>query len=133
MTLTEEQRDELACELCRLSEVEKPIRDLMEPLRKALDRLDAVREMTLLRYELTDEPQKCECGAILLPGDLVHFAEDCTLCADCAPTWNDIVAELEECAAGETPPDDDVKHGLALARAHVKAGEGDKKNAWPLR
>lgn len=98
MPLTEQQREDLKTELQALNDAEAPIAALVEPLRRAIEGIDEVRSIVLLRYGLTETPETCEgCECFLLPGDKFCPTYDAgQLCERCAPTYGDMKQQIEE-------------------------------------
>lgn len=122
MTLTPRQREDLKTELEVLDKAASPILEAMKPLQAAADAVQELRDCTLLRYNLTDDPARCEgCDALILHGDQYHPSKDAgPLCEACAPTWADLREQSLKTFGDADEDEDDVES----ARLAIKAYDG---------
>lgn len=86
-----------------------------------------------------DDYEICEtCDKKLRAGDMGHrCADGPVLCEECSPTFADIMEQYEEAKAAGTldalfPFPEDAPDHYEACKARIAAGDGDKKNAYPL-
>jgi hypothetical protein len=128
--LTDEDREKLKARLDEIAAAEETIRKARKPFDDAIGALDTVRQQLLDEHE-AEIADTCEgCSRLLFVGELGHrCADGPTLCLSCSPTWNDLAKDYA------TMSDDDISDEAVsreTIQARIAAGDGDKKNVWPL-
>ncbi len=122
VTITAEERAQLSKNIAGVDEI-------IAPLRKALKELEDLRKDLIEPYA-DDIVGNCEgCGRLLFVGDKGHRCHDGPiLCAECAPTWNDIGAQWNEMkGSADDDPDLRFKFWEAFAQHAAAGGTGDDK------
>jgi hypothetical protein len=137
VTISEEARAKLAADIKVLDERRAPFLKQMEPIRSALAEIDA-EQAELEEAAGVEVVDTCECGRILVTGDLVHHCSDGpVLCESCSPTFNNIRRQYDDMKKRGTFADA-FEDGESAADAdeavdsQIAAGNGDKKHVWVL-
>jgi hypothetical protein len=140
-----EWRERLGDKVAPLNVAIASLNEHIKPVTAAIAALKEQIDGILRSFGITesyDDIETCEsCQAFVLEGDLAHRCLDGpTLCVECAPTWSDMEKQvLEQIEDGKADPssldEDDggieaLEVSLASVRAHIAAGDGDKKHVW---
>lgn len=123
--MTEEQRaglrDALASVRARRATLAYSIRSVTDQIAGCDELMEMIAQASVgISVEQIGE---CEgCNAVLLPGDLISTtSEDCELCESCAPTWADLIQQVNQLT------DDEIEqhHGSEATRAGILASLRD--------
>lgn len=98
-----------------------------KPFRDREKAIEAEREAVLAEHG-THEIDRCEgCSKLIFEGERFHVCRDGEyVCVDCAPTWNDLRADLMD-EGGEWAVSDDPSGWINRAEAMIAADKGDEK------
>jgi hypothetical protein len=135
--LSDEQREKLHAQIKALDEVAAVVRKAMAPFENALSAVEDVRQQLLDDHDAAIAGT-CECGRLLLVGELGHSCEDGPLlCETCAPTWNDMRRQYDDAKRRGDLIDRfdsvaDMQQADEAVDERIAGGDGDKKWVWPL-
>jgi hypothetical protein len=113
------RRDALRHAFCALDNLDRTLPT--DAMFGEADAVEQAKELLQTKFE-EDVCGSCEgCGKVLIAGDKGHNTSDgCTLCADCAPSWEDIKRQWDE---GRDEEDDGERAGFLDAyQRHIEAG-----------
>lgn len=132
--ISDDKRSELQRRIQALDESIEEIEKLRAPYDKAIQALATIREEIIDADAGKEIADTCEgCSKLLFVGELGHRCEDGpTLCEACAPTWSDMKQQYTDDALKPEDRHETYDEDLAAIDAHIAAGDGDKKHAWPL-
>lgn len=132
--LDDDTREFIRNQLESLDKAEADICAARKPYDDAIRYVEETREGLLDRYGLILAFKCISCCALVFEGEQgFHYADEGSLCADCAPTWGELAKELEEQV---DPDDEDSTQNLEAFRANLKAhveagGSADDKYLVP--